>query len=177
MLVYQLNLLWRYSNKEIGPDLGDLSAKHRNGIKTDNGSMYCMPAVAEYFSLKIMTGEGQNAEEQIIKEQEFPWGNGNRQQVSWLATVVFITLLAMMKVAYFSWIQTIVTNYHLLEQELLEMFNLQRLQIMDMFTIFHIEETSNLVQQITAYPVQVEIFKKSIVGQETYWQKMAIFML
>ena len=40
--------------------------------------MYCMPAVAEYFFLKIMVGEGQNAEEQIIKEQDFPWGNGDR---------------------------------------------------------------------------------------------------
>ena len=30
------------SIREIGPDLGDQRAKYRNGIKAENGSIYCL---------------------------------------------------------------------------------------------------------------------------------------
>ena len=53
------------SIKEIGPDLGDRLGKYIYGIKADNGSIYCMPCGAEY-PLKIIPGEGQNAEVQIL---------------------------------------------------------------------------------------------------------------
>ena len=66
------------SMKEIGPDLGGQLGKYENGIKAANGSIYCMPWLAEYF-LKIIPGEGQNAEVQILRDRQFPdggWGAG-----------------------------------------------------------------------------------------------------
>ena len=66
------------SMKEIGPDLGGQLGKYENGIKAANGSIYCMPWLAEYF-LKIIPGEGQNAEVQILRDMQFPdggWGAG-----------------------------------------------------------------------------------------------------
>ena len=56
------------SIREIGPDLGDEGGKYLNGIKADNGSIYCMPLHAHYL-LKIIPGEGQNTEVQILQEQ------------------------------------------------------------------------------------------------------------
>ena len=55
--------------KEIGPDLGD--GGYWNGIKAANGSIYCMPYKAEYL-LKIIPGEGQNAEVKILRELQLP---------------------------------------------------------------------------------------------------------
>ena len=60
------------SIKEIGPDLGD--GGYLNGIKANNGSIYCMPCNAEYF-LKIIPGEGQNTEVQILREMQLPRGD------------------------------------------------------------------------------------------------------
>ena len=62
------------SIKEIGPDLGNqYGAKYRNGIKAANGSIYCMPRWAKYL-LKIIPGEGQNAEVQILRDMQLPEG-------------------------------------------------------------------------------------------------------
>ena len=62
------------SIKEIGPDLGYRWEKYWNGIKADNGSIYCMPYTAEYL-LKIIPGEGQNAEVKILREMQLPDGD------------------------------------------------------------------------------------------------------
>ena len=62
------------SIKEIGPDLSNqYGAKYRNGIKAANGSIYCMPRWAKYL-LKIIPGEGQNAEVQILRDMQLPEG-------------------------------------------------------------------------------------------------------
>ena len=62
------------SIKEIGPDLGYRVDKYRNGIKAHNGSIYCMPDIGSYI-LKIIPGEGQNAEVQILREMQLPEGD------------------------------------------------------------------------------------------------------
>ena len=64
------------SIKEIGPDLGNQCGKYINGIKAGNGSIYCMPHNTKDF-LKIIPGEGQNAEVKMLhlREQEIPSGD------------------------------------------------------------------------------------------------------
>ena len=49
------------SIKEIGPDFDTCGQAYMNGIKATNGSIYCLPFATKYF-LKIIPGEGQNAE-------------------------------------------------------------------------------------------------------------------
>ena len=62
------------SMKEIGPDLGDNVGKYGNGIKANNGNIYCLPYAAEHL-LKIIPGEDQTADVQILQEIEIPRGS------------------------------------------------------------------------------------------------------
>ena len=57
------------SIKEIGPYLGDECGKYTNGIKANNGSIYCMPHLAQYL-LKITPGKGHYAEVQRLEEKQ-----------------------------------------------------------------------------------------------------------
>lgn len=59
--------------KEIGPDLGLGAWKYRNGIKANNGSIYCFPDFATYL-LKI-TPEEQDAKVQILEDDLIPWSD------------------------------------------------------------------------------------------------------
>ena len=54
--VFQFNIEDK-SVKEIGPDLGGCWRKYWNGIRAENGCIYCLPFRAEY-SLKIITNQG-----------------------------------------------------------------------------------------------------------------------
>lgn len=64
------------SIKEIGFNLGSGYAKYCNGIRADNGSIYCLPNGAECF-LKITPLKGGNAEIKDLKERKLPrsWEN------------------------------------------------------------------------------------------------------
>ena len=62
------------SIKEIGPDFDTCGQAYMNGIKATNGSIYCLPFATKYF-LKIIPGEGQNAEVQILREMQLPKGH------------------------------------------------------------------------------------------------------
>ena len=66
------------SIKEIGPDLSDENAnlgdEYVNGIKANNGSIYCMPYRRGYL-LKITPRGRQNAEVRVLREREIPRGN------------------------------------------------------------------------------------------------------
>ena len=62
------------SMKSIGPDLGNQWNKYFNGVKADNGSIYCLPTFRCNHFLKITPKRGEDTEVVALKDQQLPKG-------------------------------------------------------------------------------------------------------
>ena len=63
------------SMKNIGPDLGNQWNKYFNGVKADNGSIYCLPTFRYNHFLKVTPKRGEDTEVLVLKDQQLPKGH------------------------------------------------------------------------------------------------------